>query len=334
VTVAVAVLVAAELLARWAVAWYIVERPARYRIANIDTKIDAFVTGYRHLSKEGKRRFLVLGSSNAGTNIDPARLAAGLERELGQPFIGFNAGIYAGRLSDMEFSLRWMTDREEFDHVLIMMDPWLMRYGRVEQLQERLSKPAIEQWLMRHSMLMALRNQAIFIKGPIDPYLRGLVALDRETTIYGWNRTVMAFSPARVDPLAQAQSQARSLIYPLYDPPGPYVPDRKLLLATAEEARRRGLTVHWMISPQRPVIEPFLPEHHRRQDRQALLHELAAAAGTTPLDLTDMQDDGRIDEGDWFDSSHMNPRGAARLSEELARRWAEALRRDGCLDGK
>lgn len=318
------VLGAAEIGARLVVSLDIVEAPSRYFNTHMDSKLDWFNQHFAPAEMPGNR-YLIMGSSMPNTNLDPKTLSAELEEQTGEKWVGFNGALYAGRMEDMIFFMEYYNERWPYEVLVMTIEPWGLKPGRIPMLQERVSKPFFEQWLMRHSMLFRMRNQWIPYDTSRDTRARGLMALDAGGTIYGWNRTIMELKVAPENPEWTAERQGRE---DFRDPQtGEYLElTRDLVLEAQAWAAERGITVIWLLQPMSPVMEQFMPPHLKYPAWRRYAQEVASMPGNYLIDLKDMEGTVLADD-DYFDVTHLSPRGALIFSEEVGERMGELLER-------
>lgn len=298
----------------------LVEKPFLYSHQHIDNKVDRFFNEFLPANEPGER-YLVMGSSMPHTNIDPVRLSRTLAEETGRPWSGFNGAFLAGRHEDMLFFLDWYYDRWKFDHLVMTLEPWGMRPGRLDEMQERLSKPPLERWLMEHSALFAIRNQW---NPPMkNMQTRGLIELDRNGTMHGWVRTVQEFASDPAHPEKRAQEQARDLRN--YFTGKLFGTDDANIAKVQQWAAERNVTVWWLIQPTAPVLEQFLPPQYQYPAWRKYAEGVASQPGNYLIDLKDLEGRALRNE-DFFDSNHMNPRAAGIYSVEIGKRFARSYK--------
>lgn len=316
---------------RQVLALHLSEPPVLYSIRHMDDKRLVFEEHFLPMDEPGTR-FLVLGSSIAQTNIDPGKVRRELEAATGEPWSGFNGALFGIRYEDMLFFANWYHDRWEFDHLVVLLEPWSVRAGRMPNLQERLRKPAIERWLMHNSALFAIRNQFVPYDHNEGPEARGIFALDHSgSTIRGFVRTLYKHAVAPENHESNAREQAGTMLDSRHDPPVPFEPTTDLVIALREWAAGRGITVWWVIPPYRPILEQYLPEQYQYEAWREYAGEVAAPPGNHLIDMKHLEGHERLTGDAFWDGTHMAPHGAAFFSGRLGREWADRLAREGYL---
>ncbi|MCC5875290.1 MAG: hypothetical protein JJU11_03625 [Candidatus Sumerlaeia bacterium] len=319
------VLFLAEFGLRMAMNLTIIEEPVLYRNESIDGKVRTFVEDFVPERLPGTR-VLIVGSSIAATNIDPETMTREMEEVAGGEYVAYNLGMYGARFPDHKFVANWAHNRWPYDKLVIVLEPWSFRYGEMG-VRDRMGKLRHEDWLMRNSALFSLRSQIEFWDENRDNRLRGIIDLDNRPTLFGWNRTIHP-PPFQEIPEELAEINARAIINFGEDPPKPFQPDLELPIALRDWANKRGIPVYWVLSPQRPELEQFMPEEYTHEARREMARILADARNNYLLDLIDMETSGRITTDHFFDSTHLNGLGALILSEELGRRFGRLLLED------
>jgi hypothetical protein len=333
------VLICGEIGARIVIYLDVVEEPFIYGNHHIDVKVSRFQDIFlpMHAGEEAER-YLIMGSSMPNTNMDPHRISGSLKDTTGRNWYGFNGAFFAGRFDDMLFFMDWYYDQWQFDHLVMTVEPWGMRPGRFEQLQERLSKPAFEHWLMEHSALFKLRNQWIPWDMEKDERRRGLMALDLDPTAHGWNRTVPHFRATGSSEAFEnyARMQAEDMLDRTKTPPTVYTRD-ELAYDKLEQVQRwaaeRGVKVWWVLSPTASPLEKYMLPEFKYPELRKLAEKLASEPDNYVIDMKYLEYQGALPLNMWFDANHMLPNGAALYSEELGKRWGELAKKvNGAAD--
>lgn len=323
-TIPVLMLLCMEPIARILLSLQIVEKPVHYAFIHADTKEDAFQE-FLSLNEQGER-YLVMGSSIAHTNIDPMRVTKHLEDATGKAWTGFSGAMFAARYEDVTFYAKRYFAAWPYKHLVVVLEPWGSRPGRLPNMQERLSKPWIERWLMHHSAFFSLRNQAVSYDTTADTRLRGLRENDAFTTTYGWTRTVPELALADWKTPERAHKQAMDMIN-TSNPAAPEVfpIETRRIQDLRDWANDHGITVWWILPPFRPDVQQFmLPQFRYAPWRAFVEKEIVTRPNNYLIDLSALDQD-KLTFNEWWDANHLNPHGAAVYSEEIGKALSAAM---------
>lgn len=308
--IALGVVGAAELFLRVMDGTRTFNYPVRYGVLYFDVQRKIFLKEFLPQAKDPG--VLILGSSVADTNINPQWLRHHVRERTGQRWSIFNGGLYAGRTEDTLYLLDWYKEQWDYQRLIMVVDPGLLRQHRLAGLRESLSANAVERWLKDHTMLFAYRRRL----SQYDPQVSGAIYfVDADSAVDGWNRTEHWANQMSLED--QAWHAARGFIG--------MEPDGAGLQRIADRAAAMGLDVTWVVPPYSRMLESQMPREMSTDRAAALARAMAAQHGQRFLDLRGV----RFPREDWSDSAHLNGAGAQKFSwlmgDRLARMWAEGV---------
>lgn len=302
-----AVPIAAEITLRALDGARVFARPVKTGLIYMDEKREAFLHGF--LPRARGSGVLILGSSCADTNLDPTLIDQEFLRHTGRDFDTFNGALYGTRLSDNRFFLDWYRRHWEFKTLVITVEPGILRPGRMPKIQETLGTYGIDMWLRDHSYLFRYRDQLRRWKQADN---ETTILFDAETTAAGWNRTLVMPLSTPID------EQLTGTIEPFRQ----WKIDPTLLRDIAGWCRDHQVDVVWTIMPYKPSVQDAFEGEWRFENIAALIRGIALDHGQRFADFSAL----RFPEEDFFDPTHLNARGALKMSNLFGDRVGRMLK--------
>ncbi len=304
-----AVPLAAEVTLRALDGARILARPVKTGLIYMDEKREAFLHAFLPGAKG--RGVLILGSSCADTNLDPTLIDQELLRHTGREYDTFNGALYGTRVSDNRFLLEWYRRHWRYDTLIINIEPGILRPGRMPKVQETLGTYGIDLWLRDHSALFRYRDQVRRWRREDN---EATVLFDAETTAAGWNRTLVMPLATPID------EQLTGTIAPFrhwhIDPAG--------LEDIARWCRQHGIDVIWTIMPYKPAVQEAFEGEWAFPNIARMVRGIASRHGQRFADFSAL----RFPEEDFFDPTHLNGRGALKMSAIAGDRIGRMLKED------
>ncbi len=306
---ALAVPVAAEVVLRALDGARLFARPVKTGLIYMDEKREAFLHSFLPSAKG--RGVLILGSSCADTNLDPTLIDQELLRHTGKEHSTFNAALYGTRLSDNRFFLDWYRRHWKFETVIINIEPGILRPGRMPKIQETLGTYGVDMWLRDHSALFRYRDQLRRWKAEDN---EATIVFDAETTAAGWNRTLVMPLSSPID------EQLSGTIAPFRE----WDIDPALLEDIAKWCQERDVDVVWTMMPYKPSVQEAFEGEWRFDNIASIVRGIASRHGQRFADFTAL----KFPDEDFFDPTHLNARGALKMSSIAGDRIGRMLRDD------
>lgn len=314
---ALAVLLAAEVLARQLVALHVLHPPTRHTILPMDTKAEAWPR-FEKIAAGRSPGVLFLGTSTCGSNIAPHAVEQALRGggDPGSPasappsgWVAYNGGVPGLHLEDMAFMASWYHQRWAYTHLVVVIEPWAMLPGVYKEFHTSLSRGRVEEFLLDHSRLMQLRGQL----KPYDPIIANpLLALSCAVTDQGWYRSAVRGRQVSESDRRRGREDRTDFLRKYQDD------DLSRFEPAMELARRLRIPVVFVLSPVRADVVPALPPKYTYEHLRGVVGDYAARNGAHMIDMTDFPSEPR----DWYDTHHLLSHAAVRYSEALGKRLA------------
>jgi hypothetical protein len=289
------------------------ERPVNYGTLYMDVCRDTFRNHF--LPQATFPGLLVAGSSNSDTNVDAVQLESAYANVLGERVSAYNGSMYGARVDDVRFLLDWYWKQWKFKRLVINVEPGVLRPGRVTGMQEGLSRPAIEQWMVDNLRIFRHRARLHWIDPddedtPARLRADNLTAFDAEATMRGWERTLVMPRTMR-----DFEDLTDSLVTPMLE----WTPDFPKVEEMARWAKERSLETTFIVPPMHPLFVGALPREWSMDTVAARTRAIAEQYGHRFLDLRALE----FPNEDFSDPTHLNSRGAIKFSRVLSWRLAE-----------